>query len=131
MAKSVAGRPFWRMRLLPATAALALLCRDPGAQPPAPASFAITRVSVIDGLDSLPRREQTVVIAAGRIVRVGPAGEVRVPPGARVVPGEGKFLIPGLWDMHVHLMVPRGRSVLGLFVANGVLGVRDLAGEWD
>ena len=41
------------------------------------------------------------------------------------------FVIPGLWDMHVHTVFPGGRQVLPLYVANGVTGVRDLAGDWN
>jgi imidazolonepropionase-like amidohydrolase len=46
------------------------------------------------------------------------------------VEGRGKFLIPGLWDMHVHTAIVGGREVLALYVANGVTGVRDMAGDW-
>jgi imidazolonepropionase-like amidohydrolase len=90
----------------------------------------ITRVSVIDARDSLPQREQTVVIRGTRIVSVEPSRSARVPRGARVIDGRGKFLIPGLWDMHVHTAIIGGREMLGLYVANGVTGVRDMAGEW-
>ena len=93
-------------------------------------SLAVTHVTVIDGSDSTPRLDQTVLIRSGRIVAVGPARSTAIPRGATVVPGQGRYLIPGLWDMHVHLDVPRGRELLGLYVANGVLGVRDLAGDW-
>jgi imidazolonepropionase-like amidohydrolase len=47
-----------------------------------------------------------------------------------VIDGRGKFLIPGLWDMHVHLAMPGGKQVLPLYIANGVTGVRDMAGDW-
>jgi imidazolonepropionase-like amidohydrolase len=47
-----------------------------------------------------------------------------------VIDGRGKFLMPGLWDMHVHLAMPGGREVLSLYIANGVTGVRDMAGDW-
>ena len=97
--------------------------------PPAGA-VAITRVAVIDASDSAPRLEQTVVIRNNRIVAVGPARSVAVPRGARVVDGRGKFLVPGFWDMHVHTTVPGGRDLLGLYLANGVTGVRDMADEW-
>jgi imidazolonepropionase-like amidohydrolase len=53
-----------------------------------------------------------------------------LPAGARVIDGRGKFLIPGLWDMHVHTAIAGGRALLGLYVANGVTGVRDMAGDW-
>ncbi|NOT09843.1 MAG: amidohydrolase family protein [Gemmatimonadales bacterium] len=93
-------------------------------------ALAFTNVSVIDGTDSLPRRDQTVVVRGNRIEQVGPSGTVRAPAGARVVPAAGKFLIPGLWDMHVHTAVAGGRDLLGLYIANGVTGVRDMAGDW-
>jgi imidazolonepropionase-like amidohydrolase len=48
-----------------------------------------------------------------------------------VIDGRGKYLIPGLWDMHVHTVVPAGDEVLTLYVANGVTGIRDMAGELD
>jgi imidazolonepropionase-like amidohydrolase len=52
------------------------------------------------------------------------------------VNGTGKYLIPGLWDMHVHMVFgdwfPRGKEVtLPLFIANGITGVRDMGGELD
>jgi hypothetical protein len=97
---------------------------------PATRPIAITHVTVIDGTDSLPRSDQAVVIRGNRIIVVGPAASVALPNDARVLSGRDKYLIPGLWDMHVHTVVPGGRGVLGLFVANGVLGVRDMAGDW-
>jgi imidazolonepropionase-like amidohydrolase len=89
-----------------------------------------TRVTVIDASHPAPRHEHTVVIEGNRIVAVGPSGSVAVPGGARLVDGRGKFLVPGFWDMHVHTTVPGGRDLLGLYVANGVTGVRDMAAEW-
>jgi imidazolonepropionase-like amidohydrolase len=94
-------------------------------------SIAITRVTVIDGDAALPRTDQTVVIQSNRIARVGPSRSVAVPPGARTVDGRGKFLVPGFWDMHVHTAISGGRDLLPLYVANGVTGVRDMAGDWD
>jgi imidazolonepropionase-like amidohydrolase len=94
-------------------------------------ALAITHVTVIDGRDSTPRRDQTIVIRGTRIVAAGPASATTTPIGARVIDGRGKFLIPGLWDMHVHTTVPTGRELLRLYVANGVTGVRDMADEWD
>jgi imidazolonepropionase-like amidohydrolase len=92
---------------------------------------AITNVAVIDATDSVPRAGQTVVLRGNRIVAVGPAASTPVGAGARLIDGRGKYLIPGLWDMHVHTAVIGGRNVLGLYVANGVTGVRDMAGSWD
>lgn len=92
--------------------------------------LAIAHVSIVDASDSTPRSDQTVVIRGTRIVAAGPARSVAVPSGARVIDGRGRFLIPGLWDMHVHTTIAGGRELLELYVANGVTGVRDMAGDW-
>jgi hypothetical protein len=97
----------------------------------AQARVTFTHVSIIDGRDSSPRADQTVIVAGNRIASIGPSAKVRVPPGARIIDGRGKFLIPGLWDMHVHTTIVGGRGVLELYVLNGVTGVRDMAGDWD
>ena len=91
---------------------------------------AFSHVTVIDGRSPEPRSDRSVVIRGNRIIAEGPAAAVRIPGGARVIDGRGKFLIPGLWDMHVHTVMPGGRDVLKLYIANGVTGVRDMAGEW-
>jgi imidazolonepropionase-like amidohydrolase len=91
---------------------------------------AFTQVTVIDGRSPEPRADRTVVIRGNRIVAEGPASSTAAPAGARIIDGRGKFLIPGLWDMHVHTVMPGGREVLPLYIANGVTGVRDMAGEW-
>ena len=115
-----------RLRLL--FASIALL---PGGVLAQAAPFAITNVTVIDGRDSLARASQTVIVRGNRIVAVGSASAVRPPAGATIVDGRGRFLIPGLWDMHVHTDVPAGREALALYVANGVTGVRDMASRWE
>jgi predicted amidohydrolase YtcJ len=68
-----------------------------------PSSTAITNVTVIDVAAGRGIPAQTVVIEGDRIVSVGPATAVKVRPGVVTVDGTGKFLIPGLWDMHGHL----------------------------
>ncbi|HET9425795.1 MAG TPA: amidohydrolase family protein [Gemmatimonadaceae bacterium] len=100
-------------------------CSDAGGQ-----VLAFTNVSVVDGRDSLPRPDQTVIVSGRRIVTSTAASSARVPAGARVIDGRGKYLIPGLWDMHVHTVTPGGRYLLGLYVANGVTGVRDMVSDW-
>ena len=65
---------------------------------------------------------QTVVVRAGSIVAIGPSAEVRLPARARVVDGRGKYLMPGLADMHAHLV--RKEDML-LYVARGVTTVRN------
>lgn len=91
---------------------------------------AFTNVTVIDGRRPEPRTDRTVVIRGNRIVAEGPSVTVKTPAGARVIDGRGKFLIPGLWDMHVHITMPGGREVLPLYIAKGVTGVRDMASDW-
>lgn len=92
---------------------------------------AVAHVDVVDGAAPVPRRDQTVVVRGTRIVAVGPAASTPVPKGVRTVDGRGKYLIPGLWDMHVHTDMPGGRQALPLYVVNGVTGVRDMAGRWE
>jgi imidazolonepropionase-like amidohydrolase len=91
---------------------------------------AFTNVTIIDGRSPAPRADRTVIIRGTRIVAEGPSASIRVPAGARIIDGRGKFLSPGLWDMHVHTAMPGGRDVLKLYIANGVTGVRDMAGDW-
>ena len=108
-------------------ASVALGLRAAKAQTP----IAITGVGLVDGTDSTVRANQTVIVRGNRIVSVGPTSSARIPAGARIVNGRGKFLVPGFWDMHVHTAIAGGRPLLSLYVANGVTGVRDMAGEWD
>lgn len=72
-----------------------------------------------------PVKGQTVVIEDGRISRLGRAGDVPT-AGLAVVDGTGRYLMPGLTDMHAHLFAP---SDLNLYLANGVTLVRDLWGS--
>ena len=92
--------------------------------------LAIAHVTVIDCTGSAPKPNSTVVIAGGHIAAVGPSDRVSIPAGARVVDGNGKFLIPGLWDMHGHL-TDATEDAFPLLIMNGVTGVRDMGGELD
>jgi hypothetical protein len=84
-------------------------------------------VSVIDVASGVSRVDNTVLVSGNRITYVGPAASARVPSGARVIDGRGKFLIPGLWDMHVHAFVYVFSDFAGpLMIANGVTGARDM-----
>ncbi|MFN0180792.1 MAG: amidohydrolase family protein [Gemmatimonadales bacterium] len=98
--------------------------RAPAAQPSA---VAIVDVTVVDVEQGRLVPHQTVVIAGNRIVAVGPAGGAVVPGSARRIDGRGKYLIPGLWDMHVHAATPWfGDYFMPALVAHGVTGVRDM-----
>src|SRR6478672_1895722 len=99
-------------------AAVVLLLTLPAAlcaQQPKP--LAITGVTVIDVATGAAAPNRTVLVRGDRIAAVGATGEVAVPAGAETLDAAGKFLIPGLWDMHVHIAGP---DYLKLFLANGV-----------
>ncbi|HEX6313633.1 MAG TPA: amidohydrolase family protein [Gemmatimonadaceae bacterium] len=90
-------------------------------------SYVIDNVNVVDVAAGRVIPQQRVVITGSRIVGVGAANAVPTPPGANIVNAAGKYLIPGLWDMHVHVAPgAMAGQMLGLFLANGVTGVRDM-----
>jgi imidazolonepropionase-like amidohydrolase len=91
---------------------------------------AITHVTAIDVDRGTARPDLTVLVDGSRITAIGPAASTPTPSTARIINARGKYLIPGLWDMHVHTVVPTGRQLLGLYVANGVTGVRDMGGDF-
>ena len=100
-------------------------------------TVAIRAVTVVDVINGSLRAKQTVLVAGNRITAVGTADQVRIPDDAALVDGTGGFLIPGLWDMHVHSVanVAVDRSIQSvaardwhfpLFLAHGVTGVRNM-----
>jgi len=101
---------------------------------PRKSDLAITHVTVIDATGAALQQEMTVVITDEHIAAFGPSSSMMVPRGARVINASGKFLIPGLADMHVHLTgagEPAGSRefILPLLLANGVTTVRDMGGN--
>lgn len=88
---------------------------------------AFTDVTVVDVERGRLIPNQTVVVTGNRISAVGPSSQAEVPATARRIDGRNKFLIPGLWDMHVHAATPWfGDFFMPLLVAHGVTGVRDM-----
>ncbi|MBC7898025.1 MAG: amidohydrolase family protein [Cytophagaceae bacterium] len=123
------GAPAFAFRPMKRVLALVALAVTPArAQAQA---IAITHVQVVDVEAGRLIPDQTVIVQGRRIASVGPARQANVPHGARVVDGRGRYLIPGLWDMHAHTTMPGGRAILPLYVANGVTGLRDMAGDWN
>jgi hypothetical protein len=101
---------------------------------PAPATIVITHVTVINPGNSSIQANRAVVISRGHITSVSDTAEFHSPKNTRVIDATGQYLIPGLWDMHVHSAFgdwfPGGRDIiLPLFIANGVTGVRDMGGD--
>jgi len=97
-------------------------------------TIAITHVTVINPGTSSVQANRTVVITGDRITSVADTAQLQPPKNARVIDATGQYLIPGLWDMHVHSAFgdwfPGGRDIiLPLFIANGVTAVRDMGGE--
>jgi imidazolonepropionase-like amidohydrolase len=96
------------------------------------ATIVFTHVTIINTAGGPDLTDRAVFITGDRITDITPTGSVRPPKGIRVVDAKGKYLIPGLWDMHVHWYDER---FLPLFIANGVTGVRQMYGfpfhlEW-
>jgi hypothetical protein len=109
---------------------LALLAPT-AANPQADAPVAFTNATVIDVTAGKPVPGMTVVVRNGRIIAVSNEG-FQPPPGSRVIDASGKYLIPGLWDMHVHAAFPGIDSqFLPLLIANGVTGVREMFSRLD
>src|ERR1700684_233925 len=101
---------------------------------PAPCPTVITHATVVNPGTSSVQRNKTVVITGDRITSVSDTEKFQLPKNARVIDAVGKYLAPGLWDMHVHSAFgdwfPGGRDIiLPLFTANGVTGVRDMGGD--
>jgi imidazolonepropionase-like amidohydrolase len=101
-----------------------------GSAAPETTVLAIRDVNVWDGTGAPSVPDRTVLVRGDRIAEIGPSADVTIPAGATVVDGGGRFLIPGLVDMHVHaLWDPQVPPVFfPLFVANGVTTVRDMGG---
>ena len=101
---------------------------------PAKKTLVIADVNLIDATGGPMQREVTVVVKQGRITQIAKRALINLGRDVEVVNASGKYLIPGLWDMHVHLVQRHtGEEVTGtilpLLVANGVTGVRDMGGD--
>jgi imidazolonepropionase-like amidohydrolase len=113
---------------------MSLLLASCSSQPTSTPSLAITHATVIDATGAAPHPDTTVLISNQQITVVAPSSSIAIPRGAQVLDATGKFLIPGLADMHVHLTgagEPNGsrKFILPLLVANGITTVRDMGGK--
>lgn len=100
--------------------------------PAADNALILKHVTVIDATGSAPQKNMTVVLTNDRIAAFASKVNERRYTNAKIVDATGKFLIPGLWDMHVHW---EDKDYLPLFIANGVTGIRIMWGfpvhhEW-
>lgn len=104
-------------------AIIVLVCQIGAAQ----TTTVVRNVNLVSMTDNRARPGQTVVITGDRISQIGPADRIGVPAGAVVIDGSGKFLMPGLADMHAHYAGSSPHPYFDLFLANGVTTVRDLS----
>jgi imidazolonepropionase-like amidohydrolase len=92
----------------------------------------ITHATVIDATGAPAKPDMSIVIVDGRIVTLGKTGKVRVPASAEIIDATGRFLIPGLWDMHIHSGgYENGKKYFPRLIANGITGVRDMGSPLD
>ncbi len=96
----------------------------------------LNHVTVIDATGRPAQADMAIVVEGSRIAALTPSSTLHPPKGARIVDATGKYVIPGLWDMHVHMifgdwLAKDERIILPLFVANGVTGVRDMGGDLE
>lgn len=94
-----------------------------------------TNVNIVSTRDGTIARGMTVVIKKGRITGVAKVGFVDQGRGIQIINANGKYMIPGLWDMHVHsaFVSPAWdeKVIYPLYIANGITGVRDMGGDPD
>jgi imidazolonepropionase-like amidohydrolase len=91
-------------------------------------AMAFVGATVIDGTNRDPIENATVLVDGGRIVIVGPSATVKVPEGFSRIDVSGKYIIPGLWDMHAHYEQVEWGPI---YLAAGVTTVRDVGNEFD
>lgn len=90
---------------------------------------AFKNTNLVPMTDEMIIENQTVLVKGDRIFAIGPANQVAIPPDAKVIEGQGAYLMPGLADMHAHLTGDWPFHPLDLYLANGVTTVRDLDGR--
>ncbi|MGA2590262.1 MAG: amidohydrolase family protein [Bryobacteraceae bacterium] len=95
-----------------------------------PLPFLIRDVTVVDVLHGSLRAGMSVEIVGHKILSLTPATEVPSHVESQIIDAGGKFLIPGLWDMHVHIFFDPP-TYFPLLLANGVTGIRDMGGPAD
>jgi imidazolonepropionase-like amidohydrolase len=130
------GEVSMRMRNAVLLFAVAIVAATRIAAVPPDETLAFVHATVIDATGTPAQPDVTVIIEAQRIVELGPSASISIPTNARVVDASGRYLIPGLWDMHAHEIfgdwLPEDEKIIPLlFVANGITGVRDMGGDLE
>ncbi|MEQ8302696.1 MAG: amidohydrolase family protein [Cyclobacteriaceae bacterium] len=93
-------------------------------------AICIQNINTIDLTDGL-KENQTVIIKSGKILRIANSNELRLAPSNEIIDGTGKYMIPGLWDTHVHFsyIEELAPSMFDLFLLYGITSVRDTGGR--
>jgi imidazolonepropionase-like amidohydrolase len=91
-------------------------------------ALVITNANLIDGVANQPLKDAVVVIENGRITSIGARSKIRIPKGARTFDAQGKYVVPGLFDMHAHFEQVEWGPV---YLAAGVTTVRDVGNEFE
>ncbi len=107
------------------------LAFSPGCGTGSGADMAIIHANLIDVRSGSVLRDRTILIRERRIAAIGPTADLKVPSDTETVDANDGYVIPGLWDMHVHALWDEhiARAFLPLFVASGVVGIRDMGGS--
>jgi imidazolonepropionase-like amidohydrolase len=98
--------------------------------------LAFRHVTIVDVAEGRNLPDMTVLVSRGKIAEIGSTGKISLPKDAQIVEAAGRYLIPGLWDMHTHSLLfadpPEFRKYcLQLYAVNGVTGIRDMGGDWE
>ena len=99
--------------------------------PRAAGNLVIRNANVFDTERGVMRPRTTVVVAGQRIIAVGPTDSVATPRDAHVIDGTGKYLVPGLWDMHTHFQITSQNAGVIRQLAGGITTIRDMAADTD
>jgi predicted amidohydrolase YtcJ len=95
-------------------------------------NLAFTHVTVLDVKTGELKPDMTVLTSGGRITEIGKTAVLRVPEDAGLFEGSGKYMIPALWNMHVHSVgYTAATKAFPQLLASGVVGVRDMAAPLD
>lgn len=99
-----------------------------------PVDLLVRHANVIDMATGKVARDQVVAVRGGDVVAVGPDKGATAYSASRTIDATGKFVMPGLWDMHVHFgggpeLIQENRNLLPLYLAHGITSIRDCAGD--
>ena len=98
-------------------------------RPRTPSALVVSGATIIDVRDGSHIKDAAIVIEGERIIAVSAGQDTRIPSQARIIDARGKYVIPGLWDMHTHIYNQRELDTFfPLLVAHGVVGIRDAEG---